>query len=158
MPIVAINDELRPVVLKILEAQWGGRMMVTLGNLFDAGELPGFVMRQADGEVTGLVLYDDRGGDCEIAALYSGLEDKGNGSALLQAAIDAAKEKGCERVWLVTTNDNTRAIRFYQKRGFTLREVHINSLADARLLKPEIPATGMDGIPLRDEFEFEKML
>ena len=35
---------------------------------------------------------------------------------------------GCNRMWLVTTNDNTPAIRFYQRYGFTLKAVHINAV------------------------------
>ena len=53
------------------------------------------------------------------------------------------------------TNDNTAALRFYQKYGFALVAVHRNAIEQDRLLKPEIPFTGNDGIPLRDEIELE---
>jgi hypothetical protein len=36
--------------------------------------------------------------------------------------------------------------------------VHQDSLEEARNLKPEIPATGLDGIPIQDEIEFELRL
>lgn len=40
-----------------------------------------------------------------------------------------------------------------------LKAVHIGAVDEARsLLKPEIPATGEDGIPIRHEFEFELLL
>jgi len=58
-------------------------------------------------------------------------------------------------MWLITTNDNTRALRFYQKRGFHLVAVYPNSLNESRRLKPQIPIIGIDGIPLRDEIELE---
>jgi acetolactate synthase regulatory subunit len=54
-------------------------------------------------------------------------------------------------VRLVTTNDNMRALRFYQRRGFRLVALNAGALDRSRELKPEIPATGMNGIPLRDE-------
>jgi hypothetical protein len=57
-----------------------------------------------------------------------------------------------------TTNDNLNALRFYQKRGFVLVSVHRNAVIKSRQLKPEIPLTGNDGIPLRDEIELEMLL
>jgi Acetyltransferase (GNAT) family len=68
------------------------------------------------------------------------------------------REAGCRRVWLITTNDNLRALRFYQRRGFRLVAVHPDALARSRELKPSIPEIGLDGIPLRDELELELLL
>ena len=51
-----------------------------------------------------------------------------------------------------------RALRFYQKRGFRLVALYPGALAESRKLKPEIPITGIDGIPLLDEIELELML
>jgi hypothetical protein len=59
---------------------------------------------------------------------------------------------------LITTNDNVAALRFYQKRGFTLAALHKNALEQSRRLKPQIPLLGLDGIPLRDEIELEIFL
>jgi len=36
--------------------------------------------------------------------------------------------------------------------------VHVNAIERNRRLKPEIPLTGMDGIPIRDEIELEMVL
>jgi len=41
----------------------------------------------------------------------------GVGEALINAVIQKAKNADCRRVWLITTNDNTLAIRFYQRFG-----------------------------------------
>ena len=46
----------------------------------------------------------------------------------------------------------------YQKRGFDLVRVYHNALEQARKLKPEIPLTGLDGIPLKHEIELEMIL
>jgi len=72
--------------------------------------------------------------------------------------IGIAKENHCRRIWLVTTNDNTHAISFYQRFGFSLRDVHINALEKSPALKPTIPLVGFDNIPLQHDFEFEIML
>ncbi|MDD2956623.1 MAG: GNAT family N-acetyltransferase [Oscillospiraceae bacterium] len=85
-------------------------------------------------------------------------ENHGVASALLRAAIDAAKAKGCARIWLIITNDNIHAIRFYQKFGFDLAALHHNAVAAAREIKPSIPLIGEDGIPIRHELEFAFLL
>jgi hypothetical protein len=59
---------------------------------------------------------------------------------------------------LITTNDNTKALRFWQKRGFRLAAVHRNAVEKSRKIKPEIPLTGNDGIPIKDEIELEMAL
>ena len=99
--------------------------------------------------------YNIEGEDCEITALISYREGAGIGAALVDAARSAADAAGCRRLWLITTNDNTPAIRWYQKRGFSLKAVHLNALDRARELRAGIPLTGRDGIPLLHEFEFE---
>ena len=63
---------------------------------------------------------------------------------------------GCDRLRVVTTDDNVDALRFYQRRGFRLAELRPGAVAEARQsLKPEIPLTGAYGIELRDEIELE---
>jgi ribosomal protein S18 acetylase RimI-like enzyme len=82
-------------------------------------------------------------------------EGIGVGSALVNAVKTIAASAKCRRLWLVTTNDNTYALRFYQKRGFQIVAAHRNALERSRKLKPEIPLEGVDGIPIRDEIELE---
>jgi ribosomal protein S18 acetylase RimI-like enzyme len=82
----------------------------------------------------------------------------GVGTVLIDAVKEIARQAGCSRLWLITTNDNMNALRFYQKRGFVLVAVHRNALEQSRKLKPEIPLIGDDEIPLRDEIELEMML
>ena len=54
---------------------------------------------------------------------------------------------------VVTTNENTNALRFYQRMGFRLRALRVGAVDEARrTLKPSIPVE-VDGIPLRDELE-----
>ena len=79
-------------------------------------------------------------------------------SFLINAVREAALSAACHRVWLITTNDNIQALRFYQRRGFELVAVHRDAIKESRKLKPEIPEVGMHGIPLRDEIELELKL
>jgi ribosomal protein S18 acetylase RimI-like enzyme len=101
----------------------------------------------------GLLTYAVRGEACEIVTLNSWAEGLGVGTALLAAARETARAAGCRRLWLVTTNDNLPALRFYQRRGFRLVAVHAGAVDEARKIKPQIPVIGLDGIPLRDELE-----
>ena len=147
----------------VLNEHWGSTRMVSRGVLHDIAAQDGFVaIRQGSDIRIGLATYVIRGaiqgGECEMTLLQSLAEGVGVGTALTLAARDAAIAAGCGRLWLVTTNDNTRALRFYQRRGFTIAAVHINALERARKLKPGIPLTGADGIPLRDEIELEMRL
>lgn len=82
----------------------------------------------------------------------------GGNRALLAAVEEAARAAGCKRLWLITTNDNLAALRFYQRRGYALVAVHRAALDGARQLKPGIPLVGRSGVPLRDELELEKRL
>ena len=69
-----------------------------------------------------------------------------------------ARGEGCRRVWLITTNDNLDALRFYQRRGYHLWKLHVGGIARDRKLKPEIPAIGEHGIFINDELELEKRI
>ena len=78
----------------------------------------------------------------------------GIGSALLDALRHEIGDG--ERIWLVTTNDNLEALRFYQRRGFRLSALRTGAVDESRRrLKPQIPTVGDFGIPIRDEIELE---
>lgn len=44
---------------------------------------------------------------------------QGLGALMLAAMVDEARKRGLERLWLKVSEDNLRAIRLYQKAGFT---------------------------------------
>jgi ribosomal protein S18 acetylase RimI-like enzyme len=131
--------------------------MVSRGKLWHPAQLPGFVALIA-GKIVGLVTYNISENQCEVVTLNSEVQGAGIGTALLRAACEAAIASGCRRMWLITTNDNLPALRFYQKRGMRLVGLYPNALDISRKLKPEIPPTGWEGIPIRDEIEFELIL
>jgi DNA-3-methyladenine glycosylase I len=142
---------------RFLEEHWGSTKIVSRGRICYADELPGFIAVREDKPV-GLVTYRIDGDACEIVTINSLVEGVGIGSALLDAVKDIVASAKCKRLWLVTTNDNLAALRFYQKRGFLLVAVYRNALEQSRRLKPEIPLVGIDGILLRDEIELELFL
>jgi GNAT superfamily N-acetyltransferase len=144
-----------PALADALVSSWGSTRMATRGRLVEVTALPGFVAH-LDGRWAGHLAYDEADGVCEIMLLEALRPGRGVGSALLQAIAGAALEHGWQRLWLITTNDNLPALRWYQRRGFRLVAVHPDAVTRARAtLKPEIPLVGLDGIPLRDELELE---
>ena len=138
-------------------AHWEADYVVSHGVALFPAKLPGFCA-DLHGEIVGFVSYVIEGGECEIALLISDAPGQGIGTALMQAVEDAARKARCRRLWLMTTNDDLNALRFYQKRGFVLVAVHCGAAAQACKLKPQIPLLGDDGIPIRDEIELEMEL
>ncbi|GAA2318165.1 hypothetical protein GCM10010149_83290 [Nonomuraea roseoviolacea subsp. roseoviolacea] len=121
----------------------------------DAAALPGFLAFDGD-EPAGLVTYVERDGgrEVEVVTLDAWLPGRGVGRALLDAVRGEAVRRGADRLTLITTNDNTHALRFYQRYGFDLVALHRHGVDAARRLKPGIPAEA-DGIPIRHELELE---
>lgn len=144
-----IDEETRVASLHLC-----GTMIVSRGRIHQLQDLPGFCML-IEGEVQAAIYYYIVDGQCEIVSLDSRRENIGAGTKLIELVLEEAERKGCSRIWLITSNDNTRAIRFYQKRGFDLKAVHIDAITEARKLKSSIPVIGYDGIPVRHEVEFE---
>ena len=129
--------------------------MVSRGGVHNALDLPALVA-EANGTRCGLLTYRvDRTG-CEIVTLDAVPRHRGTGSALIEAVAREAQLTGWRRLWLITTNDNLDALRFYQRRGFTLAAIHRNAVTEARKVKPSIPEIGGYGIPVRDEIELER--
>jgi GNAT superfamily N-acetyltransferase len=140
-------------------ARHGSLRVARLGELIHPLDHPAFVAVAAGGQLLGMLTYvpgQDRR-QCEILTLHAGEQWHGAGTALLEAAGQLARRQGYTRLWVITTNDNVDALRFYQRRGFCLVRVHRGAVDRSRAaLKPEIPAVGAYGIPLRDEIELEK--
>ena len=68
----------------------------------------------------------------EVRRIYASQEyiGKGVGKALMQAAIDESKHRGCDSIWLGVWEKNPRAIEFYKKWGFKEVGSHIFTVGD----------------------------
>jgi GNAT superfamily N-acetyltransferase len=155
MEIVAAEavpaDRLRAHVI----ATWHADFVVAHGEQVRPAEMPGFVALDGD-RVAGHAAYRIVGGDCELVAIDAEPRRAGIGSRLMERVIQVARDAGCARVWLTTTNDNLDALRFYQRRGFQICVLRAGVVVEARRrLKPDLPATGAYGIPMRDELDLE---
>ncbi len=155
-----LNSEDKTQVSRFIAERWGASTVVAHGSIYRPSDLPGFIAFHTGAEDNwlGLTTYNIHDNQCEIVTIDSLSPTTGVGTALLSAVKQVAIKAGCNRLWLITTNDNLDALRFYQRRGFVLVMVHRNAVTRSRKLKPEIPEVGAYGIPLRDEIELEMVL
>jgi N-acetylglutamate synthase-like GNAT family acetyltransferase len=129
-----------------------------LGELIDVTRLDTLIAED-NGRLVGLLTWRAGEGELEIHTLHTATPWAGIGTVLLGAVRERARGLGCNRLWLVTTNDNVDALRFYQRRGFRLAKLHPGAVDRSRAtLKPAIPLLGDYGIPIRDELELESVL
>lgn len=155
--ITEINSSHKVMISSFISESWGSPISVSKGKIHNTTELPGFICID-NGKIKGLITYSITDKNCEIVTLNSDVKNLGLGTQLVNKVIEAAKVKGCRRVWLITTNDNTNAIRFYQKRGFEWVGFYKDAMKASRKIKPEIPVKGDDNIPIKHELEFEYRL
>jgi ribosomal protein S18 acetylase RimI-like enzyme len=140
-----------------LGATWGSTTIVSRGQAHDVSRAPSLVALQR-GDRVGIVTFRFEHEQCELLTLDAFRKREGIASALLAGVTRHALEHGCRRLWLITTNDNLDAMRFYQRRGMRLVAVHSGAVDEARRIKPAIPEVGEYGIALHDELEFELLL
>lgn len=140
------------MVLDIIRG-WGSDILVTRGKIHRVEDLEGILVF-ADEKIAGLGLYTITGSQCEIVLLETIIQNEGIGSRLIEKIKEKAKARDCRRIWLITTNVNINALKFYQKRGFHFSNIYINAMEESRRIKPEIPLSE-NGIDIRDEIEFE---
>jgi ribosomal protein S18 acetylase RimI-like enzyme len=153
----SITEADREWVLKTIRS-WGADFIVSRGRKIFAAELPGLCAEDEDGNIVGLLTYEIVNDQCEVVTLDAFEKFAGIGTELMKRVVETARAQACKRLWLITTNDNTDAIRFYQKRGMIISAIHVDAIAHSRTLKPTIPEFGSHGIPVRDEIEFEMRL
>jgi ribosomal protein S18 acetylase RimI-like enzyme len=140
----------RPWLEEQLSGGYGvGHLQARRGELIDVLAGEGLVAER-DGRAVGVVLWrGDDDGATELTYLWAFEPGGGVGTALL----DSMLEQVGLPIWVVTTNDNLDALRFYQRLGFRLHALRPEAVDRARrALKPSIPIEA-DGIPIRDELE-----
>ena len=135
-----------------IRERWGEPGVVSRGKLRTGEELS--AIRATDGvELFGLASWCAEEGSVELVTIDSLRPGSGVGTALLDAVVGNARDARARRLWLITTNDNIDALRFYQRRGWRMAALHVRAISESRKLKPSIPETGAYGIPIRDEIE-----
>ena len=153
----SLNENDIDWIQKIIKETWGSDRIITRGKIYKIKELPGLIVHNKK-KIMGLLTYNLNNNECEIVTLNSVKKGIGIGTILLKKVEELALSKKCDRLWVITTNDNTDALCFYQKNGFKICSIHIDSIKESRKLKPELPLVGFNNIEIRDEIELEKKL
>jgi ribosomal protein S18 acetylase RimI-like enzyme len=152
-----LDNSDRAWATRFLMQEAGSARVVSRGILHQADALPGLIAI-LNGDPVGLLTYQIDGPEMEVVTLHARPQRIGAGSLLLDGAKTVARQAGCGRLWLITTNDNQPAIDFYVRRGMKLVAIHKDALAASRRIKPETPLIGIDGGHITDELEFELIL
>ena len=152
--IVTIDNNNKEAARQLFINRWGSDFIVTKGQKHNFEDLDGFVAIDND-KIVGVLTFKKSNNEIEIISLDSFMENIGIGAALLNKIMDFAKHNYIKRLWLITTNDNLNALKFYQKRNWTITAIHYDAVVETRKIKPTIPMTGYYDIPLRHEIELE---
>ena len=156
MRIRDLEPSERPWLAQRLVERWGATAIARRGELVDAAWLPALIAEDGErGEAVALATYLIDGDAAELVTLDAFTSGQGAGAALLQEVADRARAAGCRRLWLITTNDNLRALAVYQRHGLRIIAVHRDAVDRARHDKPSIPVIGDHNIPVHDELELE---
>ncbi|HEV8574455.1 MAG TPA: GNAT family N-acetyltransferase [Dehalococcoidia bacterium] len=154
--------EVRPATEEEIEADWreftGGLPVVGLLREYAHSDVEGIVWRDSEAGRTGVVTWWVDGERAEIVSVHAEPQGSGTGTRIMDAAEEELRKRGVKTAVLATTNDNTRALNFYIKRGYRLVRLHLDAMDRVRALKPGVPRTGRDGVPLQDMWELEKPL
>ena len=88
-------------------------------------------------------------------AVADGARGQGVGRALLERAMEEARAAGATRVILATATADVGNLRFYQRCGFRMTHVVPGAFGVPQGYAPGIE---IDGIPMRDQIWFERVL
>jgi GNAT superfamily N-acetyltransferase len=140
-----------------LKENWGSSIIVSRRKRYEPSGLNGFIIENSEKKL-GICLYRIENNECEMVVLEAFEQRKGIGTALLNKLMEYCSSDRIKRIWLITTNDNIDALRYYQKHGFVFVCIYRNEIEYSRKMKPEIPILGNYGITIKDEIEMEKVL
>ena len=144
-------------IVDLLARAWGSTTVIAHGIVYDAATLPA-LLAERRGRLAGLLTYAIEGDAFEVVSIDAVVKGSGSGTVLLNAAAEQAERAGLRRLWLVTSNDNLDALRFYQRRGMRLVRVTPGAVDESRRLKPGIPLVGDFDIEIHDELVLEMRL
>ena len=119
------------MVSGLMEKHWGGEPLVIRAQNYYPSKLEGILALSGD-KIIGFLFFAVQGKSCEIVVFEVFNKFQGIGTKVLEKLKIIAKVKGCNRIYLMTNNDNLDALRFYQRRDFHICAIHIDSVKVAR--------------------------
>jgi ribosomal protein S18 acetylase RimI-like enzyme len=142
-----IEAEDRTAVAQLLEGP-DATPVVSPSGVHDPAALPGFVATE-DGTVLGALTLRVAGGEIEVVTLSATPPGRDVGTALLAAVrqLAAAQEA---RLWLITTDDNVGAQRFFERCGMRPVRCYPRFVDTVATVKPQARLTFCDAIEYSD--------
>ncbi|HUN12322.1 MAG TPA: GNAT family N-acetyltransferase [Rhabdaerophilum sp.] len=138
----------------LLSRRWGEDLMM-FGRTWKRGEYQAIVARDEKGEVLGLATHALQKSTILALTIDNFSERRGIGKALLDHVAEIGRQQGGRALRVLTTNDNTPALRYFQKLGFRIVALYPGAVMIYRTVAPNLPEIGVDGIPVRDAIELE---
>lgn len=142
---------------ELFESNWGSIYMIYDSKKINLLEIEHIEISN-DSTVEGILTFFEDQTDVHIVSLNAFVFGKGIGSQLLEELESIAKGRKKKTIFVETTNDNCKAIKFYQTHGFDMYQLKINEVSSQRILKPSIPLNGCYGIPIKHIIKFKKCL
>ena len=156
-----MEEQLEAADVEFIDEQWRrlwGLPVVSLERQYQPTDVEGLVCRDDGGAPQGLVTWHVDGDRAEIVTVDAFEQGRHVGSRLLNGAEEELRRQGAKWATIMTTNDNLRALAFYVRHGYRIVAVHLDAMERVRQIKPAVPETGQDGLPLRDVIELAKEL
>jgi len=155
LSIRKVADKDREWIKNFIVESWGADFIFDAGKKKFPHKLEGFIVFDGS-DKAGLLTYEITENTCEIVTIDSLIQQKGIGTLMIDTLKKEGQKNHWKRIWLITTNDNLNALKFYQKRGFGLVKINRDAVTRTRdTIKPEIPLLGEHNIPIRDEIELD---
>ncbi len=139
-----------------LRKRWGESLLMH-GRVWMLGEYKAISAKRGDA-LLGMVTYAFDKNTLLVLTLDNFSGEKGIGSRLLEAVSERGRAEGATLIRVMTTNDNTPTLRYYQRLGFQLVAFFPGAITNYRVFVPSLPEKGVDGIPVRDALELEMPL
>jgi ribosomal protein S18 acetylase RimI-like enzyme len=148
-------DSDRSSVRDLFERDFGRTQIVAFGEVMDVDQMP-MLVAVVTSDMSGALAYRLHGDALHIVALATDpmWQRSGVGGHLVAEAELLARRLSLSRLVVATTNDNLPALYFYQRHGYRLTDLVVNSVPSHT--RQEVP--GFAGIPVRDELRLEKRL
>jgi ribosomal protein S18 acetylase RimI-like enzyme len=139
---------------ELLCRRWGETLMM-FGRIWREGEYQGIGIFDNQGVTIGLATFAQFKTTLLALSIDNFSSIPGVGKALLAELKAIGLRDGARALRVLTTNDNTYALRFFQMQGFRMVAFYPGAIAVYRTVSPTLPEFGLDGIPVRDAIELE---
>jgi GNAT superfamily N-acetyltransferase len=116
-----VDAEIRRATEAEVEADWRSLRAAARNRRsarLHALDVEGFIWRDPASGRRGLVSWWIDGERAEIVSVHAEPPGSGTGTRIMDAAEEELRRRGVKTAVLATTNDNVRALNFYQKRGY----------------------------------------